>query len=259
MKSYSFSNKDSKNFWYIWGALLLLAFVGQVLNLFHLSSSYHSFADSNSVCGIHNGLNVLSNLSFAFAGLLACFHYWKNKVTDINLWIVALGAILVCFGSAYYHYTPSDHTLFWDRLPMSLVFSGILMYSIIELNLIPNIKNKIKFSLGYLFFSVICVVLWYAGSLSNTSILGPYVFLQFGGMALLMYMGYLAYNRGNKDLYKKIAGVIVCYLMAKIFEHYDGAVYMLTDALISGHTIKHIISAIALYIWLKPKNTLLNK
>lgn len=249
-------NKDSKKFWYIWGGLLVMALLGQVLNMFHLSSSYHSFADSSNVCGIHNGLNVLSNLSFIVAGLLACFKFWQNKNTNINSWIVALGAVLVCLGSSYYHYMPSDHTLFWDRLPMSLVFSGILMYSIIELNLIPNVKNKVKFSLGYLLFSLVCVVLWYVGSLNNTSILGPYVFLQFGGMALLLYMGYLAYSRGNKELYKKISGVMLCYIVAKIFESHDSAVYLLTDQLVSGHTIKHMISALALYIWLIPKNAI---
>ena len=30
------------------------------------------------------------------------------------------------FGSAYYHWNPSNGTLFWDRLPMALTFMAIL-------------------------------------------------------------------------------------------------------------------------------------
>jgi hypothetical protein len=35
------------------------------------------------------------------------------------------GIMLTGFGSSYYHWSPNDDTLFWDRLPMVLVFMVI--------------------------------------------------------------------------------------------------------------------------------------
>ena len=36
--------------------------------------------------------------------------------------MLTLGVLLTGFGSGYYHWSPSNETLVWDRLPMTLTF-----------------------------------------------------------------------------------------------------------------------------------------
>ena len=84
--------------------------------------AYHQFADQRELFGIPNFWNVVSNLPFiavGLAGLLRC----RRDATTLVLFT---GLFLTGFGSAYYHLNPSDNTLFWDRLPMTICFAAIL-------------------------------------------------------------------------------------------------------------------------------------
>jgi hypothetical protein len=42
-------------------------------------------------------------------------------------YVLFAGITLVSFGSAYYHWSPNDTILFWDRLPMTIGFIGLLV------------------------------------------------------------------------------------------------------------------------------------
>ena len=112
-------------------------------------------------------------------------------------------------------------------------------------NLIPK-KWENKFNIMYLIFSIVSVLLWYIGSLNGESWLGAYVFIQFGGMLTLIY---IAIKGSNKEFNKSIIKVLLLYVIAKLFEHYDLQFFELTNEIFSGHTLKHVISAIALYVW----------
>jgi hypothetical protein len=45
---------------------------------------------------------------------------------DSTTFVLFLGLFLTGIGSSYYHLNPTDATLFWDRLPMTLCFAAIL-------------------------------------------------------------------------------------------------------------------------------------
>lgn len=244
-------NNSVHSFWLLWIALFITSLIVQQAGLFHLSASYHLFADDRNICGMHYGINILSNLSFMMVGCYFACRYYANDTKDVNLWIIAIGAMLVCLGSSYYHYAPDNYRLLWDRLPMSVVFSGITMYCVNRLNLMPFIKNKGTMAIKYLLFSISCVVLWYVGTIYNINLIEPYVFLQFGGLILLIYMGFIAYKTQDTVLVHKVIGIVGLYIIAKLFEHFDSQVFSLTHFIVSGHSIKHIVSALALYAWLK--------
>lgn len=244
-------NKEERVFWAIWLSLIIVCMVLEMLGYLKLSDNYHLFADSRSIYGIKNALNVISNVSFLIVGGIICYQYHKNNTQEISLLITLLGSMLVFLGSGYYHENPNDYRLLFDRLPMALVFAGIISYSIIKLELITFIKKKFLFSLYYVLFSIVCVLVWFIGSLYGNSILGPYVFLQFGGMLLLIVMAFLAKKKNELNLMNKIISIIFVYVIAKLFENYDSEIYSVTNNLISGHTLKHIASSYALYIWLK--------
>ena len=84
--------------------------------------SYHLFADCRAVAGIPNFWNVVSNIPFIAIGAAGLWRFRDNPATIV----LFLGFFLTGIGSSYYHWNPSDATLFWDRLPMTLCFAAIL-------------------------------------------------------------------------------------------------------------------------------------
>jgi Ceramidase len=106
------------------GTLAVLLLLPPILQ----NQSYHAFADARSVLGVRNFWNVVSNIPFFLVGavgLARCRH-------DAATTIVFGGIFLVGFGSSYYHLSPDDDTLFWDRLPMALAFMALLAGAIGE-------------------------------------------------------------------------------------------------------------------------------
>ena len=67
--------------------------------------------------------------------------------------------------------------------------------------------------------------------------------LQYGGMALMLGLGFLAPREGALPV--PWITVIVVYALAKVLEQTDTQVYHLTHELVSGHTLKHIVASFA--------------
>ena len=84
--------------------------------------TYHQFADQRKLLGIPNFWDVISNLPFVAVGAAGLWTFHRHPIT------IALfsGMILTGFGSSYYHWNPSDASLLWDRLPMTICFAAIL-------------------------------------------------------------------------------------------------------------------------------------
>jgi hypothetical protein len=103
------------------GLLIACASVLLYLGPIAQDETYHSFADSRSIFGIPNFWNVVSNLPFAFIGTLGLI-----RARDSASRLLFAGVFLTAFGSAYYHWSPDDARLVWDRLPMTIVFMSLL-------------------------------------------------------------------------------------------------------------------------------------
>src|SRR6266852_3299122 len=83
--------------------------------------SYHNFADQRAMLGVPNCLNVVSNIPFVVVGISGLF-FLKRPTSREHLLIKSerlaytvffLGVSLACFGSAYYHLSPSNERLVW--------------------------------------------------------------------------------------------------------------------------------------------------
>ena len=70
----------------------------------------------------------MSNLPFLIAGLWGLSRYPRPAAPESRggYLVLCIGTILVGFGSAYYHLAPSNGTLLWDRLPMTVAFMALL-------------------------------------------------------------------------------------------------------------------------------------
>ena len=101
--------------------LLLLLPIAQDQN-------YHQFADQRAIFGIPNFWNVVSNVPFLVVGAVGLRRFHRDAATAVFF----LGVFLTGSGSSYYHWAPQDSTLFWDRLPMTLIFAALFALAIGE-------------------------------------------------------------------------------------------------------------------------------
>jgi hypothetical protein len=81
----------------------------------------------------------------------------------------------------------------------------------------------------------VCSVLWWL----VTGYLRPYALVQFGPVLLLSLA---TWSTSGRRYFWSVAGF---YAAAKLTEAYDGALYLAIG--ISGHTLKHVLAALACY------------
>lgn len=221
------------------GSVLLFAIGAALQFVWPLSqpASYHHFADERSLGMLPNAADVLSNLVILAAGLVNCGwvirHASRPPLQFPAMVVAGPGLILTAFGSAYYHAAPSDATLVWDRLPMTIVFAGILamLWSSVTRQRVGWLQMLIL-----VVVSLATVEYWLA-----FDSLWPYAILQFGGLAAVVGMTVAR----KVDAPFAWALVIVFYGLAKVFESLDWQVWAVTGHLFAGHAVKHIASGFA--------------
>ena len=206
------------------------------------SISYHNFTDSQSVFNIPNFNNVISNLGFI---LLSCFGFTKVKTTNKKsslLYFLLGGIFLTGVGSGYYHWNPNNATLVFDRLPMVIVF--MTFFTFILVNYITKNGYKTYFTL-LLAIGIMSVLYWSYTESLEIGDLRPYIIVQFLPLLLIPII-LLLFKQKNKNTYY-IFPVLAFYTLAKLSENFDDFIYTATGEIISGHTIKHFLAAIAAY------------
>lgn len=230
-----------------WRAWLLFAIAAAAVSVLvslgpiAQAESYHQFADQRIISGIPNLWNVASNLPFLAVGLyglcLLVRGHSRGSLSFLRPAYAAffVGVALVAVGSVCYHLHPSNATLVWDRLPMTLAFAAFFVAilgehvnaSCVRLALVPALV------IGLL------SVLWW--QLSGD--LRSYVLVQFLPVILIPAIVLLYPSRlpGAKWVW----AVLVAYMVAKAFEFLDAPVYHLLG--VSGHSLKHIAAAIGVY------------
>lgn len=222
-------------------ATLAIAFVAwALLPVMPQVQSYHQFADRRSWCGVPNAADVLSNLAFAFVGIFGVARLVSDRrvrfvpATEAGLWCIVIGIIATALGSIWYHYEPNDATLVWDRLPLTLVFAGVLGAAAAQ-----RFGNDIGQSVlaTLLPIGVGSVIYWIL-----TGDLSLYLAVQFGGIAALALL--LAFTRGRDDPIPWL-WLLGCYVVAKVLEVEDRAIWDATGGVVAGHAVKHLIAAVA--------------
>jgi hypothetical protein len=202
--------------------------------------SYHQFADRRVVFGIPNFWNVISNVGFLLVGCSGLLAIRRNGpgLQMRPAYIVFFVALnFVSLGSAWYHLAPDTPALTWDRLPMAFAFMAYLAIVIGE---------RIDARLGHVLlpFLLLCgaasVGYWH---LSGD--LRPYLVVQFVPLVLIAFIASLFANP-NADRYG-IWLILGAYSLAKVAEVLDEPIFRM-QAIISGHTLKHMIAAAGLYV-----------
>jgi hypothetical protein len=212
---------------------------------------YHQFADQNAYLSIPNTLNVLTNLLFAWVGIEGLYRLLRQKSLLIvnNLYSAYLGffaaLILIAAGSACYHWSPDNRTLFWDRLPMTIAFMSF--FSIL-------LAERISVSLARILFPLLIIAgissifYWQFSEQQGHGDLRPYALIQFLPMLLSPVILLLFRSRYTRGI--DIWWFLAWYLLAKICETFDAELFDWSGA-VSGHSLKHIAASIGCLVLLR--------
>ncbi len=210
--------------------------------------SYHQFADQRGWLGIPNFGDVASNLPFVMLGVWGLIFLSAKNNREIfedsrERWpyvCVFLGLVLTAFGSAYYHWTPNNDRLMWDRLPMTIVFMALVAGLIAER---MNVSAGIWLLPVLLGLGIFSVAQWHLSELRGHGDLRLYAAVQLYALLVLVLMLFLPEKyKGGEAL----AIVAACYVLAKLLETYDKRIFHL-GGVVSGHTLKHLAAATAGY------------
>jgi len=214
--------------------------------------SYHAFAHCRTVWSIPNFFNVVSNLPFLIGGILGLRLIFRGGGAFIDpreqlpYLVFFLGAALTSFGSSWYHLAPDNERMIWDRLPMTLGFAGLVAAAFAER---ADLKLGLRSLWPLLAVGLGTALYWYATERMGAGNLVPYAIYQGWAIlvTVLLVLLFPARRYSHGGLLAWAAG---WYGLAKIFELFDLEVWRLTGGVLSGHTIKHLLAAGAVFaIW----------
>ena len=213
---------------------------------------FRSLADDRTLFGIANFLNVVSNAPFLLIGAWGLYFLARENrhpsafAEPVEKWpyvFCFLAVALTSLGSGYYHLAPDDARLTWDRLPISLGFMALLSAVVVER---ISLKAGLRVLAPLLVIGAASVIYWRWSVLRGAEDVLPYAAVQYGSIAAMVVIALLfrsRYTRGA-DLFVAVA----IYAAAKAAEVLDAQIYALGE-IVSGHTLKHLLAAVAVW-WL---------
>jgi len=214
------------------------------------SPEYHNFADTRAFLSISNFFNVLSNLPFIIVGLMGIYSLlFSNNLTILDDLKVAylflfLGLLLIGVGSSYYHLSPNNQTLVWDRLPMTLAFIALIAVIIGEYVSV-NMGKRLLYPL--LMLGGASVIYWYYTEINDVGDLRFYILVQFLpliAIPLILLFMKPTFSHGNRYWW-----LLFTYVLAKFLEYFDEAIFEVFSV-VSGHTLKHLVAALGMLLLL---------
>lgn len=217
--------------------------------------AYHHFKDQKTIFSIPNFWNVVTNLPFLLVGIVGLYSVLRSHrikiISDLKIAYILFffGVSLVAVGSGYYHLSPDNSSLVWDRLPMTFAFMAL--FSIVLGEFISLRMGKLALW-PFLVFGVFSVFYWHFTERNGEGDLRLYLLVQFLPMILIplilmLFKSKFTHTRGYWYL-------LSAYFLAKLFEYFDVVVYN-NFLLLSGHSIKHIVAAFGIFFLLKAYNS----
>jgi hypothetical protein len=202
--------------------------------------AYHAFADRRELLGVPNFWNVATNLPFLVVGLLGWS--WLRRIEDAQLAthyrVLCTAIALVALGSGWYHLAPSNASLVWDRLPMTIAFMTLFT---------ALLADRISWLLGRALLWPMAVagiasIAWWARTEAvGAGDLRAYALVQFLPMILAPLV--LLFWRDGSLAARPLWLAIGAYAFAKLAEHFDAAIFAAIG--FGGHALKHLAAALA--------------
>ena len=180
---------------------------------------------------------MASSLPFLVIGLWGATRStrWVAGEARRSWRVLFVAVALVGPGSAYYHLDPGNDTLLWDRLPMGIAFMALFVALLTE-RAGPRVQR----------FALAPALALGAGAALHAYLsddLRLWIWVQFAALLavpalLILYPA--RHTRGGALLFG-----LGCYAAAKVVEFADLRVFEATAGALSGHTLKHLLAALA--------------
>jgi len=241
--------------WALFGGFTILALVVTMLAPpMAQPNSYHLFADPRSMLGVPNALNVLSNIPFLIVGVWGLWWMWGSASAQrfrdpLERWpalAIFLGLLTTGAGSAYYHLSPDNHTLMFDRLGMVVGFMPIAPLAVAER---VSARWGVWLLAPMIALGAGSVLYWNHTELVGAGDLRWYLVMQ--AYAFVATTAILLFTRPPYDHQWLWFVAIGCYGLAKVAELADRQLYSFTGQMVSGHSVKHVIAAVGAYFLLR--------
>lgn len=235
----------------LWLLAGVLAGLAWVLPPIAQPPAYHDFADQRACWGLPNCLDTASNALFILAGAIGLRVLYRNRGMRLfrdrgEAWpyrLFFLGAVLIGLGSGYYHLDPDNERLLWDRLAIMLTFMAWFAAIVSER---VSLRAGLRLLPLFVAAGLGSVVWWGWSEAQGMGDLRFYLLMQLLPMLMipLLLWGYPPRYSGDRT----ILAVIGLYLLALLFDVCDHPVFALTGGWVSGHTLKHVIAALAVLV-----------
>lgn len=216
---------------------------------FSQSIQYHNFADKRSLFNVSNFFDVVSNFPILLVGVLGLRGIIKNQfkylsIQEKKLWMIFFGAVIfVSIFSAYYHLEPNNWRLTFDRLAISVVvmsFLSLIIYERVDQNLAVKLAPYLIFS------GILSVIYWIFSENLDRGDLRFYALIQLGSVFIVLFIFALFPSKYKQQHCLYLA--ITCFALSKFSEGYDNEIFRFSCGWISGHSLKHFLSALSLYL-----------
>lgn len=231
--------------WALCAALTVACVVAMLAPPVALPSGYHAFADTRGWGDVPFAADVLSNLAFAVVGALglwrlACLPVPAQARAQAHAaasLVLCLGLLFTAVASGVYHLHPDDAGLALDRMGMAWVFAGVMGVAVAN-----RVSDRAAWA-GMALLAVLAPAAAAVAWMADNAV--PWAVVQFGGLLVLAGLAVLPARQGQAAL--PLVALLVGYALAKVAEMSDQWVFDLTAGVVSGHTLKHVLAAWAVW------------
>ena len=204
-------------------------------------AAYHLFADRHALFGVPNFWNVATNLPFLAVGIAgwAMIRRIASPQLATHYRVLCTAIALVAVGSGWYHFAPSNASLVWDRLPMTVAFMALLS---------ALLADRVSWLLGRALLwplvvaGMASIAWWVRTEAAGAGDLRAYALVQF--LPVLLTPLLLLFWREGSLAARPLWLAIAAYALAKLAEHFDAALFAATGV-VGGHALKHLLAALA--------------
>lgn len=211
--------------------------------------NYYAFADMRGMLAVPHVWNVITNVPFLVVGTMGLILIARGRATgglpELGpiYFVFFLDVLATGFGSSYYHYNPTNQTLLWDRIPMSIAFTHFFS-AVLGEHISAALSRKAVWPL--IVVEICSVLYWYVSEKRGSGDLRFYILLQFLPVLLIPVILFSDKSWLVPGAYTW--AVMGACLAAKIAESLDRPLYAATHIL-SEHSIKHLAAACGVYIF----------
>ncbi len=228
-----------------WRAIVLVSFYALATVYFSWHSpipqpsEYHAFADDRTIWGIANFFNVVSNAAFLIPGIAGLWLCTRRAPAGARrAWTTLFAAVAaVAIGSSYYHLAPADGLLFWDRLPMTVGFTALLV-ALIDEHMADRAERHLLVPIVAV--GLLCLLYWHL-----YDDLRAYFWVQAISLGTALSVAAIYPDASSERKY--LLAAVLAYAVAILCEQADRILWDFLGNWLSGHTIKHLVAAFGLY------------